>query len=55
MTEERRGGEVMTSAVQEPATATIDEAVALISFSAVALPSKTMPTFFPAAVDGAVL
>ena len=55
MTEERRGGGAMMSAVQEPATATIDEAVASISFSAVALPSTTMPTFFPAAVDGAVL
>ena len=55
MTEERRGGAVMMSAVQEPATATIDEAVTSISFSAVALPSKTMPTFFPGAVDGAVL
>ena len=50
-----RGGAVMTSAVQEPATAMIDEAVASISFPAVALPSTTMPTFFPAAVDGAVL
>ena len=44
MTEERRG---------VASTATIDEAVATISFSAV--PSTTMPTFFPAAVDGAVL
>ena len=50
-----RGGAAMTSVVQEPATATIDEAVASISFSAVALPSTTMPTFFPAVVDGAVL
>ena len=50
-----RGGAAMTSAVQEPATATIDEAVASISFSAVALPSTMMPTFFPAAVNGAVL
>ena len=40
----------MTSAVQEPAAATIDEAVASISFLAVALLSTTMPTFFPAAV-----
>ena len=45
----------MTSAVQEPATATIDKAVASISFLAVALPSTTMPTFFPAAVDEAVM
>ena len=50
-----RGGAAMTSAVQEPATTTIDEAVASISFSAMALPSTTMSTFFPAAVDGAVL
>ena len=50
-----RGGAAMTSAVQEPATATIDEAVASISFSAVAFPSTTMPAFFPVAVDGAVL
>ena len=50
-----RGGAAMTSAVQEPATATIDEAVASISFSAVTLPSTTMPTFFPTAVNGAVL
>ena len=50
-----RGGAAMTSVVQEPATATIDEAVASISFLAVALPSTMMPTFFPAAVDGAVL
>ena len=50
-----RGGAMMMSTVQEPATATIDEAVASISFSAVALPSTTMPTFFPAAVDGAML
>ena len=50
-----RGGAVMTSAVQEPTTAMIDEAVASISFPAVALPSTTMPTFFLAAVDGAVL
>ena len=49
------GGAAMTSAIQEPATATIDEAVASIFFSAVALPSTTMPTFFPVAVDGAVL
>ena len=55
MTEERRGGGAMTSAVQEPAIAKIDEAVASISFSAVALPSTTMLTFFPAAVDRAVL
>ena len=55
MMEERRGGAVMTSAVQETTTATIDEAVASISFSVVALPSTTMPTFFPEAVDGAVL
>ena len=46
MTEERRG---------VASTATIDEAVATISFSAVALLSTTMPTFFLAAVDGAVL
>ena len=52
---ENDGGAVMTSSVQEPATATIDEAVASISFSAVALPSTTMPTFFPAAADKAVL
>ena len=44
MTEERRG---------VASTATIDEAVATISF--LAMPSTTMPTFFPAAVDGAVL
>ena len=44
MMEERRG---------VASTATIDEAVATISFSAV--PSTTMSTFFPAAVDGAVL
>ena len=50
-----RGGAAMTSVVQEPTTATIDEAVASIFFSAVALPSTTMLTFFPAAVDGAVL
>ena len=50
-----RGGAAMTSVVQEPATATIDEAVVSIFFSAVALPSTMMPTFFPAAVDGAVL
>ena len=50
-----RGGAAMTSVVQERATATIDEAEASIFFSAVALPSTTMPTFFPAAVDGAVL
>ena len=45
----------MTSVVQEPATTMIDEAVVSIFFSAVALPSTMMPTFFPAAVDGAVL
>ena len=49
------GGAAMTSAVQESTTSTIDEAVASISFPAVALPSTTMSTFFPAAVDGAVL
>ena len=50
-----RGGAAMTSTVQEPATATIDEAVASISFSVMALPSTTMPIFFPAAVNEAVL
>ena len=50
-----RGGAAMKSAVQEPTTTTIDEAVASISFPAVALPLTTMSTFFPAAVDGAVM